>query len=609
MFFKRLVLLLTAFTTTLVAGVGLSTAQGTTLSLRELATRSKFYIGAAVYTTHLVDPVHAETLSREFNMLTPENEAKFCELQGQQGVFNFNKFDKLMAFAEQHDMVVRGHNLVWHQCVPSWLQNGKFTRDEAIQLLRDHIMTVVGRYKGRIPMWDVVNEAENDSGSGLRLSPWKQFIGEDYVELAFKFAHEADPNALLFYNDYGADGLGAKSDAIYAMMQDFVKRGVPVNGVGLQMHISAGDTRPNYKVSVHDLNENMERLSKLGLQVQVTEMDVKYGGDLTDAVTLRQAGDYHNVLDTCLKNKNCTAFVVWGVSDKYSWLRNPRYSSNPNVNPLLFDEQYHPKLTYQAVQDVLARHVGEKPVLTDEQISAMAPTPSPTKVPVIPTPSKSDAAQLAPDSVPGKIYYAAFPVKITLNGDESDWKNVPRVVVDKGPTMPTKNDTKLTYAAAADDKNLYFLADVKDSNVVYGKNDPESGWYKEDSVEFYINATGDLNLTSYKKGVAQIGIMAANLTKPDKAIIGGSNSADSQVKVVAVKTDDGYRIEAAVPLINDVWKIEPKNMGTLGFQVHLNGSSGADRNLKLIWADADTLDQSYNNPSLFGQLIFWEVGK
>jgi hypothetical protein len=225
----------------------------------------------------------------------------------------------------------------------------------------------------------------------------------------------------------------------------------------------------------------------------------------------------------------------------------------------------------------------------------------------LPKPTKTDPTQLSPDSVPGLAYYAPFPVSIKLDGDLSDWKSVPRVTVDKGPMLPANSDTKLTFAAAADKTNLYFMADVQDSKVVYGTHDPASEWYKEDSVEFYINATGDLTLTSYKKGVAQIGILAANITHPHKPILGGANSADSKVSVVAVKTDGGYRIEAAVPLITEVWKIEPRHLGVPGFQAHLNGSSGADRDTKLIWSAADTQDQSWQNPSLFGQLIFWDV--
>jgi len=326
--------------------------QETTNSLRELADRNDIYIGAAVYSDHLDDPIHAETLSREFNMLTPENEAKACVIQPELGQFDFRKFDKLVAFAEQNNMIIHGHNLVWHQCVPNWLANGNYSRDEAIQLLRDHIMTVVGRYKGRIAIWDVVNEAIADDGSGLRDTPWRRLIGDDYIELAFQFAHEADPDALLFYNDYGAEGMNAKSDAIYKVVKDFVERDIPLHGVGLQSHFTLGT------IPAEAMSRNMERLGELGLQVQITELDVRYEGETNEKILQQQADDYRQVMETCLSSPYCTAFITWGVSDKFTWLRdgNLGFFNNPTVEPLLFDEDYQPKPAYYAVLDTLARH-------------------------------------------------------------------------------------------------------------------------------------------------------------------------------------------------------------------------------------------------------------
>lgn len=602
MLIRRIGLICLAFI--LLSGAKTGMAQTTSNTLRDLAAERNFHVGAAVYSYHLDNPAHVETLRKEFNMLTPENEAKMCELQPQQGQFNFNKFDTLMDFARKNNMLVHGHTLLWHQCSPDWLAPGKFTQIEAIQLLRDHIMTVVGRYKGRIPIWDVVNEAIADGGGGLRDTPWKQLVGDNYVELAFRFAHEADPNALLFYNDYGGEAGGGKSDAIYAMVQKMVKNGVPIHGVGLQTHISVTDVGAGKRFDPKALAQNIERLGALGLQVQITEMDVAFKGKPTEAILQKQAGAFRQVLETCLDSKYCTAFIVWGVTDKFTWLRDSRYSDNPDNAPLLFDDNYKPKPAYLAIQDLLARKTGHAPLLTDAQVAAMVDNATTTVA--IPKPSKSDAAQLAPDSAAKVVYYAAFPVTIKLDGDTSDWKNVPRVLVDSGPTLPPGNDTSFTYAAVADDKNLYFLAEVKDSKIVAGTHEPAQGWYLEDSVEFYINATGNLSLTAYKKGVAQIGIVAANINKPEKPLLGGSNSADSKISVFATRTADGYLIEAAVPLVTDVWKIEPKHLGKIGFQAHLNGSSGKDRDTKLIWSVYDTQDQSFSNPSVFGQLVFWD---
>jgi GH35 family endo-1,4-beta-xylanase len=589
----------------LLSGVGLTGAQETAYSLRGFADQNGVYIGAAVYASHLQDPVHRETLSREFNMLTPENEAKACEVQARRGVFDFRHFDELVAFAEANNMVIHGHTLLWHQCMPEWLESGEFDREEAIQIMRDHIMTVVGRYKGRIAIWDVVNEAIADDGSGLRDTPWRSMIGDDYIELAFQFAHEADPDALLFYNDYGAEGLNSKSDAVYALVQDLVERGIPIHGVGLQMHITVGDTAQNGKLPADVLAQNIQRLGELGLEVQITEMDVGYLGETSKEILQQQAADYYRVMDTCLNSEYCTALIIWGVADHFSWLRYRESSRTPDVEPLLFDSKYKPKPAYFALLDVLARRAGATSLLSDEQVEAMLQGPD-FDVDV-PEPVKSDPAQLAPDSVPGVIYYAPFSVPITLDGDTGDWANVPRVTIDSGPMLLADNDTVMTFAVAADETHLYFLAEVQDSKLVYGTHEPGSGWYEEDSVEFYLNTTGDLDLSSYKPGVVQIAFLAANITQPDEPIIAGGNSKDAQADVIAIETEDGYLVEASVPLVTNVWSIEPEHQGVLGFQAHLNGSSAIDRDTKLIWSVYDTQDQSWTNPSVFGQLIFWDV--
>jgi hypothetical protein len=286
----------------------------------------------------------------------------------------------------------------------------------------------------------------------------------------------------------------------------------------------------------------------------------------------------------------------------------PEFYENPTVAPLLFDDSFAPKPAYFAVLDVLARDLGETPVLTDEEVTAMI-TPTVAFV-EIGEPVSSDPAQLAPDSAHGALYYVAYPVTITLDGNPSDWANIPRDTVFDGPLTP--DDTQMTFAAAADDEHFYFLAEVQDSNIVYGDHPLSSEWYKEDSVEFYLNTTGDLTLTEYQPGIAQIAIPAANLENtgsPADAVIAGGNSRTVDVQAVVVRTDTGYRVEAAVPLQTAVWSITPERGGILGFQVHLNGSSGNERETKLIWSAYDREDQSWTNPSVFGQLMFWNVNE
>lgn len=314
--------------------------------LRAAAQAHNLLIGAAVDVTALRhDSTYAGTLAREFSAVTPENALKFGPLRPAQSTYDFDDADFLVDFAQAHSMQVRGHTLVWHNQLPGWLTGGTYTRDQLIAVLRDHISTVVGRYRGRISTWDVVNEGVDDTSGGLRDTLWLRGIGPDYIELAFRFAHEADPAARLFYNDYGAEGLGAKSDAVYALVRDLKSRGVPIDGVGLQSHFTRGDLPP-----LADLDANIKRLGALGLQVQVTELDIRTQLPATDIALRKQAGEYGSYLGVCLANPSCTMFVTWGFTDKYSWI--PQFY--PGLGAALpFDEAYHPKPAYHALLDAL----------------------------------------------------------------------------------------------------------------------------------------------------------------------------------------------------------------------------------------------------------------
>ena len=183
------------------------------LALRDLARDRGIEIGAAVGTgLQMREPDYAEVLAREFSVLTPENSMKFGPIHPEPSEYDFTQPDALVAFAEEHDMKVRGHALVWHWQLPDWVEDRSWTREALIEVMREHIHTVVGRYKGKIYAWDVVNEAVGDNGR-LRDTIWLRTIGPEYVALAFQFAHEADPDALLFYNDYSAEAMNRKSEA------------------------------------------------------------------------------------------------------------------------------------------------------------------------------------------------------------------------------------------------------------------------------------------------------------------------------------------------------------------------------------------------------------
>lgn len=319
-------------------------------NLRALAKQRGISIGTAVQMQLLAsDQSYQDILVRHFSKLTPEYEMKFGPLHPERDRFDFTAPDGIVVFAKEHDQEVRGHTLVWHESLPNWLTDGKWTRDELIAIMRQHIDTVVGHYRGQLAVWDVVNEAVAEDGNSLRNTVWLQKIGKEYIEMAFRFAHEVDPKARLFYNDYGGEELGKKSDTIYELVKDLRQRNVPIDGVGLQMHVSIKNPPNPEKVAA-----NIKRLNQLGMEVHVTEMDVKISdgiGTLSERLAA-QAAVYRNMMQVCLSAQNCKGFSVWGVNDRYSWI--PRFLNKPDA-PLLFDESSRPKPAYEALLEVLKK--------------------------------------------------------------------------------------------------------------------------------------------------------------------------------------------------------------------------------------------------------------
>jgi len=302
------------------------------------------------------EPIYTQTLGREFNMLVAENAMKFDALHPAQNTYNFTDADALVAFAEANNMAVRGHNLVWHSQIPGWLTGGNFTRDQVIAIMRDHIMTVVGRYRGRILAWDVVNEAINDSNGQLRSeSFWLQKIGPEYIAMAFQFAHEADPDAKLYYNDYSAEGAGTKSDGVFNLVSGLVNQGVPINGVGWQMH----QINPFRFQQAHQTNA--QRLGALGLEVSITEMDVRISLPTTAQELSEQALAYSDAVQFCLSQPNVKTLVTWGFTDKYSWI--PGFFSGFG-DALIFDANYQPKPAYTSMLTALGGGTGPPPAPT-----------------------------------------------------------------------------------------------------------------------------------------------------------------------------------------------------------------------------------------------------
>jgi len=311
--------------------------------LRNLANPSGFLIGTITRSSfQTIDGnAYGRVANEEFNIVTCENAMKMDALEPSQNSFNFGEADQTVTWAQNNGIKVHGHTLVWHSQSPSWIQNIR-DRNSLISAMNNHIDKVLAHFKGKILVWDVVNEAFNDNGT-YRGSFWYNVIGKEFIDLAFQRARQADPAAKLVYNDYNIEPLGAKSDAMYTMVKSMVDRGIPIDGIGFQMHLT--DSGLNYQ----SFADNMARFAALGLELYVTEMDVRMPDSNRDLQ--KQATIYREVLKRCIAQPACKAVQVWGVPDKYSWCM----STFPGTGvPLIFDDNYNAKPAYYAVQEVLA---------------------------------------------------------------------------------------------------------------------------------------------------------------------------------------------------------------------------------------------------------------
>ncbi|MBZ5667622.1 MAG: endo-1,4-beta-xylanase [Acidobacteriia bacterium] len=347
-------------------------------TLREAAAGSGILIGTAVRPLRLSESAYASTLAREFNMVEPEDALKWEVVHPGWESFDFSQADQVVDFAIRHNMKIRGHTLVWHQQNPSWLTRGKYTPSELAEILEKHIKTVVGHYRGKVFAWDVVNEAYDELHPGqLRSTIWRDQPGIEaaasyeprassnqvrselgarspqqtysYIERCFHWAHEADPLALLFYNEAEAETVNPKSDAIFAMVRDFRQRGVPIDGVGFQMHIT------NLHADVASISANIGRFTALGIQVHITEMDVALplyvNGNPRPEDLRHQADIYRQIAAACLSHPGCTAIQTWGFTDKYSWIGS--HSKRTQGAALPFDRNYRAKPAYEALRNAL----------------------------------------------------------------------------------------------------------------------------------------------------------------------------------------------------------------------------------------------------------------
>ena len=327
------------------------------VGLRRAARDAGKLIGAAVDATALADdPTYAEVLAREFDYVTPENATKWGFLQPTPTQYRWGDADAIVDFAEAHSQAVKGHAFVWHSQMPNWV-TVSMTPEELSAAIQSHIQTTLERYRGRIRAWDVVNEAvDTSTESGYRESLFWSKLGPSYIEDAFRYARDADPDVLLFYNEVGIERMGRKSDFTYELMADLLSRGVPIDGIGCQSHIST-----HRYPAESDLRANIRRFADLGLTVNISELDARtlwVPGDQEIRWEAQRVA-FQQVVGACAVEPGCEAVTFWGFTDRYSWIN---VGAEEPDDPLIFDRDYAPKPAHDGVVAGLA---GALPVLGD----------------------------------------------------------------------------------------------------------------------------------------------------------------------------------------------------------------------------------------------------
>jgi endo-1,4-beta-xylanase len=330
-------------------------------SLKAHAAAHGLLAGAAVDVRLLAsDETYARVLSEQYSILAPENAMKWKSLRPAPDKYSFEGADALVAFAESHKIKVRGHNFVWHEAIPDWFST-TVTKENAKQFLVDHIMTVGGRYKGKMHSWDVVNEAvlpKDGRPDGLRKSPWMELLGPDYLDIAYRTARQADPHALLTYNEYGVeydnDEDAERRAATLQLLRRLKAANVPLDAVGIQSHIKAGSP---FSIG-QGLRDYMASIRQMGLKIFVTEMDVNEDDLPYDDVAQRDhaiAETYRDYLGVVLAEPAVTAVLTWGVSDSHTWLNSgpthKKKQPNRSQRALPFDSAYQPKEAFFAIRD------------------------------------------------------------------------------------------------------------------------------------------------------------------------------------------------------------------------------------------------------------------
>lgn len=351
-------------------------------------------IGTAIKSKNLESESYKAVLNQNFNLVVPEYEMKWYQIQPEINKYNFSVMDKIVEYAKLNDKEIYGHTLLWYRSIPSWVEPylnslPEAQRGQALKtILKDFITTIVNRYKDVVKSWDVVNEVLEDF-SRAKTPPsiyrtdniFDKYIGSkdeynipEYIKLGFQYAREADSKAKLFYNDYQVEyynsveasyGGSIKSENMYNMVSGLIKMGVPIDGVGIQSHVTNSEkldkqafTKNN--IQNYPLYKTMDAYNKLGLEVKITEMDVAVYQENSTTVNpeklLEQANTYQNYLLVCILFDNCTSFTVWQFSDNFVWYGKNFPGKKEDYHPNIFDRKYNPKPAYFALLKTLSEN-------------------------------------------------------------------------------------------------------------------------------------------------------------------------------------------------------------------------------------------------------------
>jgi endo-1,4-beta-xylanase len=301
-------------------------------TLGAAAAKSGRYFGAALDPDDFDEKPYRDLATTQLTCVTPENAMKWGAIEPTRGEFDWERADALVAFAKANKQKIRGHTLVWHSQLPPWLGSGRYSSTELRDLMVAHIAAQAGRYKGAIYAWDVVNEPFEDDGRWRR-SIWYAAMGPDYVSIALRAARQADPGARLYVNDYNVETSSAKMRALYDLVASLKRAGAPIDGVGLQSHFIVGHVPK-------DLEAVMARFAALGVDVAVTELDLRLRVPADESSLEAQAADYASVVRACHATPRCVGATTWGIADAHSWV--PSFFSGYDA-ALPFDEAYRPK--------------------------------------------------------------------------------------------------------------------------------------------------------------------------------------------------------------------------------------------------------------------------